>query len=242
MRAATRHWRALGYVAAAGLWAATVAHTLAVVQVASPADLGAAAPGTADRDQLASWAEIFQFQRVEGGGLAVAMLGIGILAGVWRATLTHPPGRGSGRLSSGLVMVGATVNAVTQLAYLGAMDRVQPDEAAGWYDPVTQAMLIDAIGGAAVYLGSAGLVLLAVGVWGMGWVGPLMWGAARRSGILTVALALGLLALAVTGFLRSPAQDVLVLLVTGALGPLWTIDLSRAIDRPAPRAVGRGRS
>ncbi len=239
MGASARHWRALGYGSALGLWVAAVTHTVAVTRVRAPEEPPAGRDTTAFlRAYLAHRADLFEYQQVESWALAAAMLGTGVLAGVWRATLTHPPGRGSGRLSSGLVMIGAMVIGAAQVAYVGGMDRVLPDVAITWYEPAAQAMLVEVIAGSAVYVQSVALVLIAVGVWGMGWVGPLVWGAARRSGLLTVALTLGLLAMAVTGFVGSPASDVLLLVVVGALGPLWAIDLSRAIDGTTPRLAG----
>ena len=73
------------------------------------------------------------------------------------------------RVSSMLVIAGALVAAVTQVAYLGALDRVLFASTIESFDPVPLGTMIDAAARTDDYVENCGLLLLAVAC--SGWPG-----------------------------------------------------------------------
>lgn len=99
--------------------------------------------------------------------LAAALLTIAALAVGWLTTAVEPD-RPTARMIASTLAAGSVIAAVTQVAYLGAEDRVLAVGDVREFDPAPLATMIDAIGRTDDYVENLGFLLIAVAVTAMG--------------------------------------------------------------------------
>lgn len=233
------YWRAVGYASVVALWVSSTIYALTTTGA-----LGQQPPENAgDRSAyleayLAYRREGFAFEQVENWLLAAALSGLAVLGGLWPAASAGRDGRALRARAGGiLVVTGGVVAGVTQVAGVGALDRVLFASSIGIVDDGALATMVDAIGRTDDYVESFALVLISLGVLAMAVDGP---ATTRIRGwrIRCLALSIGLLGVVITTLAVSPISD-LVLLVAGIiLAPLWILALASAVDHAASAEPG----
>ena len=129
-------------------------------------------------------------------------------------------------------MAGALVAAVTQIACLGALDRVLFASTIESFNPAPLGTMIDAAGRTDDYVENFGLLLLAIGVLGMTRLKGQSVRAPRGWTVLCPALALGMATVVATIVAASPANNVAPVVVGAALAPVWAIQLAHLANEP----------
>ena len=167
---------------------------------------------------------------MEGWSLAAALLAIAALAVGWLTTADEPH-RQTARMITSTLAVGSVIAAVTQVAYLGAEDRVLAVGDLREFDPAPLATMIDAIGRTDDYVENLGFLLMAVALAAMALVPTSNSLVDRALRVACWALSAGLVLTVVTSFAAAGANDVVLLAVGAVLGPVWVLLLARRLAR-----------
>lgn len=234
-----RYWRAVGYASALALWVSSTIYALTTTGT-----IGRQPPESAgDRSTyleayLAYRREGFAFEQLENWLLAAALSGIAILGGLWPATSVGRDGTSFRARAGGVLVVsGGVVAAATQVAGVGALDRVLFASSIGLVDDGALATMVDAIGRADDYVESFAFVLISLGALAMAVDGA---ATTRIRGwrIRCLALSIGLLGVVITTLAVSPVSDLVLLVAGVVLAPLWILALASAVDHAASAEPG----
>jgi hypothetical protein len=220
-------WSFLGWSSVAALWLATAMYAVTSFGLAGPDEPDSGGPVRPYvRDYLAYRRELEPWEAIENWALAAALLGLAALVRVAVGTGARTT---SQDLVGTAIQVGALVTALTQVVYLGALDRVLSASTVGGSDPFPLGTLVDVIGRADDYAENLGLILVAVGV--AAWSRAMSSARSRTSPAADVALAVGLLVVVGGSFVDSVVGDVALLAVGLVLAPVWVMLLARSLDR-----------
>lgn len=221
-------WRSLGWFSVAALWLATAMYTVTSFGLAGPDEPESRGPVRPYiRDYLAYRRDLEPWEAVENWALAAALLGLATLVRVAAGT---GPRSTSQDLAGTAIQVGALVTAVTQVVYLGAIDRALSASAVNLSDPFPLGTVVDVIGRADDYAENLGLILVAGGV--AAWSRVMSAVRSRTSPAADAALAAGLLVVVGGSFFGSVVGDVGLLAVGLVLAPVWMLLLAHSLDGP----------
>jgi hypothetical protein len=231
-------WSFLGWSSVAALWLATATYAVTSFGLAGPDEPEPGGPVRPYvRDYLAYRRDLEPWEAIEAWALVAALLGLATLVRVAVGT----GARTTQDLVGTAIQVGALVTAVTQVMYVGALDRVLSASTVSGPDPFPLGTVVDVIGRTDDYAENLGLMLVAVGV--AAWSRVMSSVRARTSPVADLALAVGLLVVVGGSFFDSVVGDVGLLAVGLVIAPVWVMLLARSLDgsgddgrRPATRS------
>jgi hypothetical protein len=224
-------WTGVGWFTVLALWLSTAVYCATTTGLVGPDE-----PARADvlgaymRDYLAYRDELFVFEQVENWSLAAALLAIAALSVGWMATADEP-NRARVRLTASALALGSVISAVSQVAYLGAEDRVLAVARLPELDAAALATMIDAIGRTDDYVENLGYLLISAGTAAMAFMEPASNWPDRWWGVSCYAMSVGLIVIVVTSFMTVAANDLALLAVGAVLAPAWVLMLARRVAR-----------
>jgi hypothetical protein len=224
-------WTGVGWFTVLALWLSTAVYAATATGLVGPDE-----PARADdvdaylRDYLAYRNELFGFEQVENWSLAAALLAIAALSVGWLATADEP-NRARVRLAASALALGSVISAVTQVAYLGAEDRVLAVAHLAEFDTAALATMIDAIGRTDDYVENLGYLLISAGTAAMAFMEPSSIRPYRWWRVSCSAMSAGLIITVVTSFMSVAANDLALLAVGAVLAPAWILVLARRVAR-----------
>jgi hypothetical protein len=227
-------WSSLGWLSVTALWVATAIYAVTSLGLAGPEEPEPGGPVQPYvRSYLAYRRDLESWETVENWALAAALLGLATLVRVAAGTGRRPISRD---LASTAIQVGALGAAVTQVVYLGALERALSASAVDVSDPLSHGTIVDVIGRADDYAENVGLLLVAGGV--AAWSRVMSTERFPTSQVADLALSAGLLVVVVGSFLDSVVADLGLVAVGLVLAPFWLLLLARSLDAPASPVSG----
>jgi hypothetical protein len=224
-------WTGVGWFTVLALWLSTAVYAATATGLVGPDE-----PARADdlgaymRDYLAYRDDLFVFEQVENWSLTAALLAIAALSVGWLATADEP-NRARARLTASALALGSVISAVSQVAYLGAEDRVLAVAHLPELDAAALATMIDAIGRTDDYVENLGYLLISAGTAAMAFMEPASIRPDRWWWVFCYAMSVGLIVIVVTSFMTVAANDLVLLAVGAVLAPVWVLMLARRVAR-----------
>jgi hypothetical protein len=231
MSAAPRFWWAVGGVSVLALWASSSLYATTTLGLAGPKEPEAGGPlPDYVESYLAYRGLLFPFEQWQNWTLALALLGIGLIAAGLFLRSWDGGAAISARLGALAVGCGALVAAVAQVAYLGTVERMFAVTDIAFFDTGSLATMVDVATRTDDYVENLGLLMMAVGLIMLAWTrGP--W-SDRPRGIRAAsrALAVGLAAVAAATFSETALADPVMLVVGFAVAPAWMLIAVRTLN------------
>jgi hypothetical protein len=157
-------WAWLGYAAGACFVVATVTYAATALGLAGPTvpEYAGDLPGYQGA-YLAYRRDGFGYDQVANWTLAAALIALGLLGEVMHQTAGFAD-RLTSRLTARLLTAGGVVTAVTQVAYLGAIDQILFVSGLPGADPGPLAAVVDAVERTDDYVENLGQILIGFGL------------------------------------------------------------------------------